>query len=261
MFLGSSHAWYCESCKQKVLSDQRKKDVERIKSKKVESVCAVCGKKFFVYTKKQTCGRDCELKLRSMSQNGRIVLKKTREKIGEKNCTEWHIVSPDGEHYEFYNLKDWARNNCKLFGFTENEKNVNKICCGLSQVKGAMLGTNQYPSKTYKGWRVVVVYGPADICRLYQGGWSVNKIHDASGLSESKIRKILITKNLWSNDISKKIGQYLSEGKTQKEISDLLNVSAKVVNSYAPYDKGIYNYKQSQNALNIKKCRDKNKSG
>lgn len=260
LFLGSSHAWYCEDCKQKTLSKQRQKYIQRIKSKNVEGVCVICGKKFLSYTKKQTCSQDCELKLRAMSQTGKNKTAKTKEKIGDKNCIKWHIVSPYEDHYEFYNLEEWSRNNCKLFGFSENPNNARKIASGIRNAKSALLGISAATATTYKGWRVIIEYGPTEICYLYKNGWSVNKIHDISKVSASKIRKILINNDLWDNKLSKKIKQYLSDGKNQKEIADLLNVSVKVINSYAPYSKCIYNYKPSQNALNIKRCKDKNKS-
>lgn len=259
MFIGTPYTWYCKDCKKKTLSEQRKKDIQRIKSKRNAHICVVCGKEFLSYTKKQTCSGDCELKLRAMSQTGKNKDSQIREKIGDKNCIKWHIVSPEGDHYEFYNLRDWARNNCKLFGFTQGMENANKIASGISQAKGALLGINSSNVKTYKGWRIIIEYGPTEICRLYQNGWSINKIHSVSGVSAAKIRKILITNNLWANELSDKIKQYIGQGKTEGEISKLLGISEKVINDYAPYSKGIYDYKPSQNALNIKKYRDKKK--
>lgn len=260
IFIGSPHAWYCDDCKQKTLSEQRQKDIQRIKQKKCEQTCVVCGKKFLNYKKKQTCGTDCESKLRSMARTGKGTSEPTKEKIADQNCIKWHLVSPEGKHYKFYNLKEWARNNCELFGFPQNSKNADKIAAGISQAKGAVLGTNSCPVTTYKGWRVMIEYGPSEICKLYKNGWNINKIHNVSGISSSKIRKILITKDLWENELAKKVKIHLSQGKTEKEISELLGVSEKVVNDYAPYSKGVYNWKPSKNALYLKEYHKKEKN-
>ncbi len=68
---------------------------------------------------------------------------------------EWHLVSPDGTHYEFYDLSKWASENCQLFGFEKSRENALKIKAGISQAKGATIGTNLKASKQYKGWKVI----------------------------------------------------------------------------------------------------------
>ena len=60
-----------------------------------------------------------------------------------------------------------------------------------------------------------------------------------TGLSASKIRKILIQENLWVDTLSVKISRLLAAGKTTDEISNLLNVSPKVINSRSPYKRTV----------------------
>lgn len=155
-FDGSAHAWYCDACKREVLREQKIKDVSRIKQKKIEGTCIICGRKFFSYFNKNTCGEECELKLKSMRKIGHQIADNTKDKIGDKNCIRWHLVSPEGKHYKFRNLVKWSQENCELFGFEKNNKNAIKIMSGISQAKGAMLGRNSSVTLTYKGWRVML---------------------------------------------------------------------------------------------------------
>lgn len=101
---------------------------------------------------------------------------------------------------------------------------------------------------------------PNNICQLYNDGYSINRIHTMTGLSASKIRKILIEENLWVDTLSVKISRLLAAGKTTDEISNLLNVSPKVINSRSPYSKGMYNWKPSKNALSVRKHRENKKN-
>lgn len=251
-YSGSSHSWYCEKCKEEVLEEQREKELKRIKSRQYERNCVICGKKFISYQKKETCGPDCDKKLKSEKKQGHDVKDATRKKIAKKNSLSWHVVSPEGKHYRFQNLSQWARENSELFGFEKNERNARRIVAGLSLAKSGKSVC------TYKGWHVVddfVEYGPEEIITLYKNGSSVNRIHELTGKSASKIRKLLITNGLWEDELSKKVCNLLSEGKTEDEIAQILNVSKKIVNSRCPYTKGMYDWEPSLNALRIRKCR------
>lgn len=280
---GSPHSWYCNDCKQEIINRQRKTELARIKGKKTECVCAVCGTKFVSYYSKVTCSPVCDRELKVLRQKGRVVKDETKKKIAEKNCLKWHLVSPEGKHYVFDNLALWARDNCNLFGFENSEKNANKIRAGICIAKtGKTARTyrgwmafdgdteeniirqakNRKKPMSYKAWESFYdneKNDPNNICRLYKNGNSINSIVTMTGLSHSKIRKILITENLWSNALSVKISGLLNAGKTEHEIADLLNLPAKVINNYSPYSKGEYNWKPSKNALSIKKCKKQKK--
>lgn len=282
---GSAHSWYCQNCKQRILEKQREENILRIKERQIEGTCIICGKSFVGYHAKETCSPECDRKLKVLRQKGHEVKNETKKKIAEKNCLKWHLVSPDGKHYVFYNLKQWARDNCNLFGFESNEKNAIKIATGICQAKKGKTVI------TYKGWeafdgneeKIVAGVGqgkrrkkcnykdwetlydsekndPNNICQLYNDGYSINRIHTMTGLSASKIRKILIEENLWVDTLSVKISRLLAAGKTTDEISNLLNVSPKVINSRSPYSKGMYNWKPSKNALSVRKHRENKKN-
>lgn len=184
------------------------------------------------------------------------VLNRFNKPVGRKG-EEWHLISPDGTHYRFCSLHHWAYKNCNLFGFEQSKENERKIASAISQAKAAIIGLNKNASKQYKGWTVIVTYTPEIICKMYQRGFTVNKIQKKSGYSVSKIRKILITNNLYKDSLYDVIKNYLEQGKNIDDIAELLGVSKKVVNSYMPYVKCIYNYNLSDNAKRIKKYKER----
>lgn len=152
---GSSHSWYCPKCKSEILFGQRQKDLERIKNNKIEGICVICGKKFVAYHKKETCGPECDKKLKSIRQTGHEVNNITKRKIAEKNCIEWHLISPEGKHYYFRSLNHWLRENGKeLFGCDPDSREFTNVRTGISGAKRAMLG-GKYGCCTYKGWKVI----------------------------------------------------------------------------------------------------------
>lgn len=144
---GSAHSWYCNNCRQQIKFEQRQADIARIKNKKIENTCVICGKKFIAYQTKKTCSSECEIKLKALRKEGHYVSNNAKKKIAEKNCLRWHLVSPEGKHYCFDNLCDWARKNCNLFGFENTEKNSKKIVSGICQAKKGKIAC------TYKEWK------------------------------------------------------------------------------------------------------------
>lgn len=236
-YIGTAHSWYCEKCKDEVLDEQRKKDLERIKGRKIKSTCVICGKEFFSYINKDTCCHACDIKLKSIRKKGHIIEDNDKKKIAEKNCKAWHLISPDGVHYRFENLNQWASEHCELFGFEKSKINVDRIVSGISH---ARIGKKV---STYKDWKALDVpeqYGPKEIISLYKNGYSINRIHEITGKSDSKIRKLLFTEGLWSDELSDKISELKRQGKTTDEISELLNITKKQINERTPYI--IYNY-------------------
>ena len=77
------------------------------------------------------------------------------------------------------------------------------------------------------------------------------------GISESKVRKSLSTCGIIINDTHQMILNYHNQGKTIEEISAILQTSVKVVQSYLPRTRPLYNINQSDNARRIKKCGQK----
>ena len=83
-YSGSPHSRYCVDCKNAIISEQREKDLQRIKSRCFEMTCVICGKQFTSYNKKATCSRNCEMKLKSDLKQGHEVEKTTKKKIRRK---------------------------------------------------------------------------------------------------------------------------------------------------------------------------------
>ncbi len=98
-----------------------------------------------------------------------------------------------------------------------------------------------------------------EIISIYEKTGSLNETAKICGVNWQKVRKILITERKYECDLSISIGNLLAEGKSVSEISAILNISTKAVNSYLPYNKCIYNLDEPTiNAVRIKKHRDKN---
>lgn len=79
-----------------------------------------------------------------------------------------------------------------------------------------------------------------DVIKLYEENKSIDKTAKLLGTNKIKIRRILITQKLWKSDRSEKIGELHDMGKTTEEISKILEIDLKTVQSYLPYTRGEY---------------------
>ena len=136
-----------------------------------------------------TCSRECRLKYLSQNHKGLKMSAATREKMAEsrkkvpnsaeiqrmateaakkspksgrfitnKAAIDWHLVSPEGEHFHIHSLAFWLRENHEMFGVEPDTREFKNVISGLSRVKRAMLGKigdGQRPCATYKGWSVI----------------------------------------------------------------------------------------------------------
>lgn len=82
------------------------------------------------------------------------------------------------------------------------------------------------------------------VCYSYSSGKSIRAVAKELELSPMKVRKILITANAYSTELSTEIGELWKDGKTVGEIAEMLNTSAANVNSYLPYERIIYNMEE-----------------
>lgn len=78
------------------------------------------------------------------------------------------------------------------------------------------------------------------VCEAYKPGVSLRAVAKSTGLSPMKVRKILITGNAYSTDLSTEIGELWKDGKKPGEIAEILNMTVANVNSYLPYERIIY---------------------
>lgn len=79
-------------------------------------------------------------------------------------------------------------------------------------------------------------------------------------ISESAVRKALITEGLYTNSTVSSILELRERGLTQQEIAEQLGISVTAVNANLPYERGTYlDQNKTQNALKIRECRDRKK--
>ena len=149
--------------------------------------CIVCGKAFECppSNKTVTCSKECRKEYAKLRNVGKILPDDVKKKMSEKakgrdlsslqpiaveaakhspnsgrfetnvNAIDWHLISPEGNHYYFHSLSLWLRENClELFGCEPDSRAYTNARAGLSNAKRAMLG-KEYPCCTYKGWRVI----------------------------------------------------------------------------------------------------------
>lgn len=96
-----------------------------------------------------------------------------------------------------------------------------------------------------------------EIIDNYNKTGSLKKTAAIGGVHWQKARKILITAGKYRNEITEKIADLQELGLDKDEIAHRLNISKGVLNSYLPYEKGVYNLKDpSENAQRIRKCRE-----
>lgn len=99
-----------------------------------------------------------------------------------------------------------------------------------------------------------------EITKLYSENNSILETAKATGISTVKVRKILITEGLWESATSIKIGQLLEQGLTTEEIAQKLYMSAKNVQAYMPYERGLYNGEEiTREAIRASKYRSRMK--
>ena len=66
------------------------------------------------------------------------------------------------------------------------------------------------------------------------------RLADEFGISRLKVRKILITTGDVVYPITRSIEEMLTAGKSKQEAAKTLNIAIATLNSYLPYEKGIY---------------------
>ena len=80
------------------------------------------------------------------------------------------------------------------------------------------------------------------------GRKSINLLAEEFGISRLKVRKILITTRDVTYPMTRTIQELLAAGKSKAEICKLLNVAIATLNSFLPYEKGVYNLSDVSNA-------------
>lgn len=109
---------------------------------------------------------------------------------------------------------------------------------------------------------------PTEGCADEQGHTYLNLLGEEFSMTPIKVRKLLITSGAYETPISIAINKLYSEGKTVKEIQQIMGLSSASVNAYLPYNKTVYKleeatltaerlrkYRQRKNAVE-KLCKD-----
>ena len=157
-----------------------------------KKICIICGQSFKCSPSRNivTCSPECRAEYSRRNHTGLKHSQETRNKmlksrLRNERCVEmqkaateaaknspkagrfeqnvhakeWHLISPDGEHYKFRSLRNWLRKyGNQFFGVEPDTKQFDNVVSGLSRTKKSVLGTlppGQRPAYTYKGWKVI----------------------------------------------------------------------------------------------------------
>jgi len=82
----------------------------------------------------------------------------------------------------------------------------------------------------------------------YLSTGSVKQVVENLKTNTIKVRRVLITEGLWESESSRKVGELFEQGKSVKEIAEILCMSEKNVQSYMPYTRGTYGGTKSDTA-------------
>jgi hypothetical protein len=82
----------------------------------------------------------------------------------------------------------------------------------------------------------------------YKNTKSIKRTAELLDTYPIKVRRVLITEELWESETSKGIGILFKEGLSVKEIARKLFISEKNVQSYLPYTRGQYKNQRTQDS-------------
>lgn len=162
------------------------------KLRRNEKICVICGKKFPTRPSSGcvTCSDRCKRMYISVNHKGMKHTAETKRKLSEFNknsqfmkevqrkatesakkspksgrfktnihAIDWHLISPEGEHFRFHSLDFWLREHClEFFGCEPDSKGFLNAKSGLGRAKRSVMGKlpkGQNPGYTYKGWQVI----------------------------------------------------------------------------------------------------------
>ena len=79
------------------------------------------------------------------------------------------------------------------------------------------------------------------VVKNYEETKNIREASRQLGFSQQKVRKILITAGVFKSDMSQRVSKLYRQGRSVKEMAELLNTSMANVYSYLPYYTVIYN--------------------
>lgn len=100
-----------------------------------------------------------------------------------------------------------------------------------------------------------------EIIELYNSLQSIKAVSRETGISEQKIKRILISEGLYSCEIGDEIQKLYEQGISIDEICKKVKRGRSCVISYLPYSKGEYGREDvTENAKKIREWREKRKN-
>ena len=96
-----------------------------------------------------------------------------------------------------------------------------------------------------------------EVIAAYQHGRPISEIADKVKLSKVKVQRILITEELWTSKRTKQIARMRAEGKSVKEIAEILDRDVKTIETFLPYSKGQYGGADTDDAKRVKAYRSR----
>lgn len=100
----------------------------------------------------------------------------------------------------------------------------------------------------------------SDIVDAYYATRSIKAVAREYGMSEQRARKILITARAIDHPNTRRIAILRDAGLTLEEVAVRMGMSMNVLNSYQPYQRGRYGYRQTATALYQQRRRAQKKS-
>ena len=94
------------------------------------------------------------------------------------------------------------------------------------------------------------------VIREYRKTGSVKQSAENAGTSLVRAQRILITEGLWSSPTSDRVCDLYRQGKTVKEIAEILFVSEKTVQAYLPYIRSEKGYGGTERSADAVKSKD-----
>lgn len=81
---------------------------------------------------------------------------------------------------------------------------------------------------------------PTEGCADEQGHTYLNLLAEEFSMTPIKVRKLLITSGAYETPVSIAVNKLYRDGKTVKEIQQIMGLSSVSVNAYLPYNKAVY---------------------
>lgn len=99
-----------------------------------------------------------------------------------------------------------------------------------------------------------------EIVEIYKTERSMRKVTAKAGISNTALKKILITNGIYPSERAKEVARLTLMGMEPQEIAEYLHISVKTVKSNMPYVRGRYRDNQTPNAIKIAQWRESKRS-